>query len=106
MRADMREKITFQQLTDAQDAYGESSNVWTDFKTGIWASKEQLLGNEYFQAESYNSSVEVKFRTYWFDGVQNNMRIVNGTEVYEILSAINVKSLNRELLIYAKRVEA
>lgn len=105
MRSDMREKITIQYLSDAQDEYGESTNAWVDFKSNVWASKEQLLGNEYYQAESFNSNVEVKFRTYWFDGVTNEMRIVNGSEVYEILSAINPKTLNRELLMYAKRIE-
>lgn len=105
MRADMRNKITIQQLSSSQDDYGESTKQWSDFKVDVWASKEQLLGKEYFQAESYQSKVEVKFRCYYFAGVKNSMRIICDGETYEILSAINVKSLNRELLLYARRLE-
>jgi SPP1 family predicted phage head-tail adaptor len=105
MRADMRSKVDFLYLIDTQDEYGESSKTWDTFKTSVWASKEQLLGKEFFGAEQFDTLVDIKFRTYWFDGVQNNMRIAHGSEIYEIISAINVKSLNRELLIYARRVE-
>lgn len=101
----MREKINIEMRTTAQDQYGESTNEWVVFASNIWASKEQLLGKEYYQAESFNSNVEVKFRCHWFEGVTNDMRIVNGNEIYEILSAINPKTLNRELLMYARRIE-
>jgi SPP1 family predicted phage head-tail adaptor len=105
MRADMIHKITIKSLSSTQDSYGDSANVWTNFATDIWSSKEQLLGNEYYTAESTKSKVEVKFRTHFINGVQNEMRVHNGNEVYDILSAINVKSLNRELLMYCKKVD-
>lgn len=107
MRADMTSKISFLVSNGTQNIYGEMSNepgVWDLFKSDIWASKEPLLGNEYYTAVQTQSKVEVKFRTYYFDGVTNEMRIQHGSELYEILSAVNVKSLNRELLLYCKKV--
>ena len=106
MRADMIHKITIKSLSNSQDIYGDSANAWLDYATDVWSSKEQLLGNEYYTAESTKSKVEVKFRTHFIDGVQNEMRVHHGSEVYDILSAINVKSLNRELLMYCKKVDA
>ena len=105
MRADMTTKISLLQPPTSRDSMGGIAGAWTVWKSGVWASKEPLLGNEYFGAEAAQSKVEVKFRTYYFAGVENNMRIRDSTGDYEILSAINVKNLNRELLMYCRKVK-
>lgn len=102
---DYRHKIDFLHLVRKRDEYGEYIEDWGNFKEGIWASKDPLLGNEYFTALTLDSKVEVKFNMRYVDGITNEMRIKHGKEVYEILSAINVKSLNRELLCYCKLVK-
>jgi SPP1 family predicted phage head-tail adaptor len=101
---DYREKIDFLARSDSQDDYGEPNGTWETFKT-VWASKEPILGNEYLTALTTDTKVEVKFNCRYVEGVTNEMRIQHGAEVYEILSAINVKSLNRELLCYCKLVK-
>lgn len=104
---DYRYKIDFLKHATGYDDYGEPIDEWVpvEGKTGVWASKEPLLGNEYFTALTVNNKVEVKFNMRYVDGVVNEMRIKHGAEVYEILSAINVKGLNRELLCYCKLVK-
>ena len=104
-KRDYRHKIDFLLQPKGYDEYGEPVDTWEVFKEGVWASKDPLLGNEYFTALSIDSKVEVKFNMHYFDGVTNEMRIKHGEEVYEILSAINVQSLNRELLCYCKLVK-
>lgn len=107
MRADMRTKITILQLQPGYDLEGEPINDWQPVQglTDLWASKEPLLGNEFFAAEQTQSRAEVKFRTYYTPGVKNEMRVQDSEGAYEILSAINVKNLNRELLMYCKKVK-
>ncbi len=100
-----RHKIDFLHWSGGQDDYGESVDVWEVFKGGVWASNNQLLGNEYFTASTTDSKVEVKFNARFVSGITNKMRIRHGQEIYEILSAVNVKSLNRELLCYCKLVK-
>jgi len=102
---DYRHKIDFLQRVNGQDEYGEPIDSWQVFKQGIWSSKDPLLGNEYFNALTVDSKVEVKFNMRHVDGITNEMRIQHGNEVYEILSSVNVKSLNRELLCYCKLVK-
>lgn len=102
---DYRHKIDFLQRQQGYDDYGEPIDNWIPFKSGIWASKEPLLGNEFFTALTTDNKVEVKFNCRYMAGVTNDMRIRHGNEVYEILSAINVKSLNRELLCYCRLVK-
>lgn len=100
-----RFKINFLQPSTTKDDYGERVDTWSVFKTGIWASKEPLLGNEYLTSLTTDTKVEVKFRLRYIDGITNSMRIQHGSEIYEILSAINVKSLNHELLCYCKLID-
>lgn len=102
---DYRHKIDFLQRSSSYDNYGEPVDDWAPFKSGIWASMEPLLGNEYFTALTTDSKVEVKFNMRYVDGVTNDMRIRHGNDIYEILSAVNVKGLNRELLCYCRLVK-
>jgi SPP1 family predicted phage head-tail adaptor len=101
---DYRHKITFLRLVKGYDDFGSPVNTWETYKD-VWASKDPLLGNEYLVAQTTDSKVEVKFNMRYVDGVTNDMRIRHGDELYEILSAINVKSLNRETLCYCKLVK-
>lgn len=103
--ADRRIKIDILKLTPGQNSYGEDTDEWlpiTDKK--IWASKDPILGNEYFTAMATQTKVDVKFRCHFMKGVLDEMKVRDDEGTYEILSAINVKSLNRELLMYCKKV--
>jgi SPP1 family predicted phage head-tail adaptor len=103
MRADMRHVITFWQNTKVKNVYGEYNETYTLFNT-VFASVEPLLGKELLSSLTAQTKVELKFRTYFFEGVTNDMRIKFNNIDYEIISAVNVKGLNRELLIYAGKV--
>ncbi len=105
MIIDRRNKIDFLQHVTGQDDYGELTDEWVVFKGGIWSSKDPFLGNEYFASLTTDTKVQVKFNTRYIDGVKNEMRIRHGMDIYTILSAVNVKSLNRELLCYCKLVK-
>ena len=102
MRSDMRDKLTFKSRGSTQNDYGEEVS-WSNFNT-VWGAVEPILGKEYFAAATVESQVEIKFRCYYFEGVTNQMRVYFNGFDYDILSAINVKSLNREWLVYAKKV--
>ncbi len=101
---DRRQRIQFLKRTKEHDKYGEPLDIWETVKA-VWASKEPILGNEYFAALTTNTKVEVKFNCRYTPGITNDMRIKHGNEVYEILSAINVKTLNRDLLCYCRLVD-
>lgn len=104
---DYRHKIDFLQKAPGRNEFGEPTDEWVpvEGKTGIWASMEPLLGNEFFTALTTNSKVEVKFNMRYIDGITNEMRIRHGDDIYEILSVVNVKGLNRELLCYCRLVK-
>lgn len=99
-----RHKIQFLKHATGYDDYGEPIDSWEVFKSA-WASKEPILGNEYFAALTTDTKVEVKFNCRYIPGITNEMRIKHCNEIYEILSAIDVKSMHKELLCYCKLVK-
>lgn len=105
MIIDRRNKIDFLQRGSSQDDYGSPIDAWVVAKGGIWSSKKPLLGNELFSALTIETKAEVKFNTRYLSGITNEMRIQHGSEIYEILSAIDIDSLHRELLCYCRLVK-
>ncbi|CAH1230688.1 hypothetical protein PAECIP111891_06723 [Paenibacillus allorhizoplanae] len=100
----LRHVVTIKYLKPTKSSFGgDNTQEWLDFLT-VRASKEPLIGKEYFNAAAVQSLVQVKFRSRYKPGITNAMRIHHGEEVYEILSVINVQSLNKELLFYCKLV--
>ncbi len=100
-----RYKIDFLKRVQGYDEFGEPVDEWQTHISGIWASYEPLLGNEYFTALTNDTKVEVKFNMRYVPGITNDMRIKHGNDIYEIISAVNVKGLNRELLCYCRLVK-
>lgn len=104
---DYRYKITFLEQDKGRDKYGEPVDTWVpvEGKTGIWASKEPLIGKELFNALTVDNKVEVKFNMRFVSDIASDMRIQHGNEIYEIIGPpVNVKGLNRELLCYCRMV--
>lgn len=99
----LRHQIQFMRNMNVKNDYGEQLDVWENVRT-VFAAKEPILGKEYFSAETIQSNVAVKFRCRWFAGVTNDMQIWHGSERYHIESAVNVKELDREFLIYCSKV--
>lgn len=100
---EFRFKIGFLSPPTGQDVYGAPTGSWTVYKT-VWASKSPILGNDYFTALTTDTKVEVKFNCRYTPGITNKMRIQHGTETYEILSAIDVMSMHKELICYCRLV--
>jgi len=102
---DCRHKITFLKHVVGRDKYGEPIDTWEEYKTA-WASKEPLLGNEFFSSLTTENKIETKFNMRYIDGITSDMRIRHGNEIYEIIGQpVNVKGLNRELLCYCRLVK-
>jgi SPP1 family predicted phage head-tail adaptor len=96
-----RHKISFYSPPEEHDDYGELADEWILFKT-VSASKEPLIGNEFYTALTAETKVEVKFRLRYTSGINDTMRIKCGDELYEILSAVDFESAHIELLCYCR----
>ena len=100
----MNNKVTIQSPPTGRDSTGQTVKVWNDVRT-VWASKEELVGKEFYVANQTQNSVEVKFRTYFYSGMNKTMRIVHGSNTYEVISVSDPEDLKKELLWYCKKVK-
>lgn len=102
-----RHKVTFQRQSDEQDDWGEEEDSWTNLVTtgdgSVRCSIEPLVGRELENARGQDNETTHKIRLRWRKALRDlraSDRAVDadGT-VYDIQDVIDVRKLNRELVI-------
>ena len=97
-----RYKITIQQLSITQDDIGNSIEAWADFAE-VWASAKSLSGREYWAAAQTQSEKSVIFEIRYREGIHSiDMRVLYGSRVLDILSAIDPDERKRVIILTCK----
>ena len=101
MRAgNLRHRITFQQLTVANDTYGHSNETWTNqinTRAAIWP----LRGVEQIEALKLDNEVTHKIRVRYHKDIHPKMRIKfedkrkDSTRYFDIQSLLNFDERNK-----------
>ena len=96
----LRHKIEIQSNIDTRDEFGAiSGQTWTPF-CYAWAAIEPLSGKEYFAAAQTQSTVSHKITMRYRSGIRTFFRISWNSRIFNILSVLNTKEENRELVLY------
>lgn len=92
-------RIQFLEYKTVKDDEGIQKKEWVpiEYISDYWASRTNLHGREYFQAQQAQSKATVKFTTRYISGIKNDMRIKHGEEVFNIIYQDNIKGLNLEI---------
>jgi SPP1 family predicted phage head-tail adaptor len=101
----LRHSVTIQERTETQNSTGEVTWSWTDFKT-VRAAIEPLRGQEFFAAQQVQSSTNTRIRIRYIAGVVPKMRVVHGTDYYEIEGIIDPEMRHRELQLMCVKRDA
>ena len=89
MRAgSLRHKITFQQLTVANDTWGHSAETWTDQVT-TYAAIWTLRGTERMESMKLDNEITHKIRVRYNRDLNPKMRIKFGERYFNILSMVD-----------------
>ena len=89
MRAgSLRHKITFQQLTVANDTWGHSAETWTDEVT-TYAAIWTLRGVERMESMKLDNEITHKIRVRYKRDLNPKMRIKFGERYFNILSMVD-----------------
>lgn len=99
----LNKRITFQQLGQDKDEYGEIIEQWVDIKT-VWAEIAPVSGNQFFAAKQINSEISHNVYIRYRNELLPSMRIYFNSRVFEILYIMNVKEENRLMQIYCKEL--
>ena len=87
------------------DSFGQENSTFVDFAT-LWGGLEDPAGGESFVADADQRSARqnVLWRVRWFEGVTPKMRLLNATQVFEILDVATV-GRKEALLLTCKAFE-
>lgn len=82
-------RITIEQPTASQDAYGEPVESWGALAT-VWAQVQPLRGEERFEAQQVGAERTVRFRIRYRSDVTEQMRVVYDGDVYDITAVLEL----------------
>lgn len=92
----LRHQVVIQQVSHAQDAYGETTETWSEYITA-WAAVEPLKGSEYFDASATQAQVDVRVVLRYRAGVIPGMRVKFGSRYFDIQSVVEPQTKRREI---------
>jgi SPP1 family predicted phage head-tail adaptor len=92
----LRHQLVIQQKSVTRDNYGGEVVTWASFAE-VWGEKRPLRGREYVALQAAQSEIQTRFVVRYVAGVTPQMRILDGSDVHEIVEVIDVNGRNREL---------
>jgi SPP1 family predicted phage head-tail adaptor len=94
---DLKQRITIQQKTSAQNTVGELVPTWAPYAT-VWAAKEQLTGRERFVDQRLREDVDTRWRIrYRTDLNPKTMRVTHAGAVYDLIAVLDPDGGREEL---------
>jgi len=96
----LRHRVTIEQPTETQDAYGSVVQSWATLAT-VWAAIEPVTGRERFATtgDVRYAENEVHIRIRYRDDITPKMRVVHGSDVYNIRAVMDRWGRGQELLL-------
>ena len=82
-------RLTIEQYTEAQDAYGEAIKTWAVLDT-VWAQVLPLRGSERYVAQQVSGEAETRFRIRYRTDVTDKMRLYCENVYYNITAVLEI----------------
>jgi len=99
----LRNLVSIQSRSGAQNAYGEVTNTFTEVTSGeVWAGIEPIRDAEARRAGGNDEILTHKIVMRYLSGVNATHQIVFGSRTFQIVSVINRDERNMELEILCK----
>jgi SPP1 family predicted phage head-tail adaptor len=96
------QRISVERLQGGVDELGQPlPDTWAPLFT-CWAAVEPLTGREYIAAQAAVSEVTAKIRMRFRPWMTAEDRVIHDGTIYNIVSLIDVRSANRELVLMCK----
>lgn len=99
----LRHRVDIQNFASVQDSNtGAVTDTWTDVFESIAAEIMPMSGREFVAAQSIQAGVNTKITIRYVDGVQPRMRVVHGSNIYNIRAVLPDPTLKRHLTLMAE----
>lgn len=100
----LRKQVVIQQKAQVSDGAGGYTTTWSTFAT-VRAEINDVSGGELVRAGQAQSEFTTRINIRYVAGVKAAMRVVHGSNTYEILHVNNRFGRDRELELMCKRFE-
>lgn len=95
------QRVTVERFSRTEDELGQPIESWAPLFT-CWAAVEPLTGREYIAAQAAVSEVTARIRMRFRPWMTAQDRVIHNGTTYNIVSVIDVRSENRELVLMCK----
>lgn len=95
------QRVLLERLEQGQNEYGEPFSTWAPLFTA-WAAVEPLVGREFIAAQAALSEVSTRVTMRYRPGVTSADRVTHEGRVYNVVSVIDYRSANRELVLMCR----
>lgn len=99
----LRHRIRLQKPHSRPNDYGASVAEWHDVHH-VWAEVQPLSSREFFAAQQIHSEATTQIWLRYLPDIDHTMRVIFGSQTFEIVSVINYQSRNRTLLLQCKEL--
>ena len=98
----LRHRITLQRKEQTQNPQtGALITTWATV-ANVWAAVEPLSAREFIAAQAAQSEVTARIRMRFRPWMTAEDRVIHNGTIYNIVSVIDVRSENRELVLMCK----
>jgi len=100
----LRHFVTIENYNASPDSIGEPIKGWIAYAQ-VWASIEPLSGTEFFKAQQMQAEVTNKILIRPLKFTSAKMRVVHGTDIYDIQSVLPPKTPTGNMVLMAMRID-
>lgn len=97
------QRVTVERFSRTEDELGQPIESWAPLFT-CWAEVSPLVGREFIAAQAAQSEVTARIRMRFRPWMTAEDRVIHNGTTYNIVSVIDVRSENRELVLMCKAV--
>ena len=99
----LRDRITIQVRSSADNAAGEPVLGWIDFATAIYANVTDMSGKEYVSGQTILNAVTTTIVIRYRAGVTAAMRVISRGVTYNIQAVLEPENKRREMHLMCMR---
>jgi len=96
----LRHRVDIKNFSTTQDSTtGAVTDTWANFKTSVPAEIYPLSGREFIASQSTQAGVNTKITVRYQAGIEPRMRVVHGSDIYNIKAVLPDPSLRHYLTL-------
>ena len=99
----LNKRVDVQTKDATRDSHNADVYVWRTICSPRAAITPQS-GQEFTQADKTHAQTSHMIEMRWFDGLTNDMRIVYGTRIFNIVKLLNWREIDRKWLVTCEEV--